>query len=272
MPVMIFEASIKDTQAELLILLEEFDRICRQNNIKYSLHGGTLLGAIRHKGFIPWDDDIDVTLERKEYKKLAKCFNEQSKDFQIIETYLHMPKMVRKRFGKDTVFAWIDIIVYDYITEKPLGRKCKIGLSLAFEAMCRDKSTIRLSVNKGHNPFKMAFFWMAYIIGKPFSYNTKYGWYNQFCEKMLCGKKEWIYRSNDSMFGMSIKTRASWMTEYIDIPFEGRLFMVMKDYHEVLVSIFGDNYMVPVQDGAKRDVHLNYKRAFVQHLKQKVQK
>ena len=62
----------KELWAILLDLWQEFDRVCRKYGLKYYLNGGTLLGAVRHKGFIPWDDDFDVMMFRKDYNKLLE--------------------------------------------------------------------------------------------------------------------------------------------------------------------------------------------------------
>ncbi|MBQ9477944.1 MAG: LicD family protein, partial [Selenomonadaceae bacterium] len=62
----------KELWAILLDLWQEFDRVCRKYNLTYYLDGGTLLGAVRHKGFIPWDDDIDLAMFRKDYNKLLE--------------------------------------------------------------------------------------------------------------------------------------------------------------------------------------------------------
>ena len=69
---------LKNTQLELL---DEFKSFCVKNNLRFYLFGGTLLGAVRHKGFIPWDDDIDVCMPRKDYDKFCSLYKENDTYF-----------------------------------------------------------------------------------------------------------------------------------------------------------------------------------------------
>ena len=62
-------ADTREHQLALLTLLKEFDRVCRLVGVKYTLFAGTLLGSVRHKGFIPWDDDLDVMMLRADYDR-----------------------------------------------------------------------------------------------------------------------------------------------------------------------------------------------------------
>ena len=81
----------KEYKKILTELLEFFNKICEENNINYTLTGGSLLGAIRHKGIIPWDDDIDVAVLPSEYDKLIKAFEKNTNDKYCILTHDNNP-------------------------------------------------------------------------------------------------------------------------------------------------------------------------------------
>ena len=73
--------TIHNLQLKLLCF---FDKVCKENNLNYFLAGGTLLGAVRHKGFIPWDDDIDVAMPRKDYEKFIDISENFKEEYKII--------------------------------------------------------------------------------------------------------------------------------------------------------------------------------------------
>lgn len=118
-----------------------FDKICRKYGLRYSLAYGTLIGALRHKGFIPWDDDIDVVMMRADYEKLSElflCGIEQDEVYGFIneknnEQYHYtigrlVDKRTRIRFisnegDVDDMGVFIDIYPVDYIHERYLVRK-----------------------------------------------------------------------------------------------------------------------------------------------------
>ena len=80
-------AILHRVQTVELEILREFDKVCRKNNLKYSLAYGTLIGAVRHKGFIPWDDDIDVVMPRDDYEKLKLLWKDESSPRYILQDY-----------------------------------------------------------------------------------------------------------------------------------------------------------------------------------------
>ena len=69
MSITLNEQDLQIIKSAELRIVNEINQICLRNNIKYSMIGGTLIGAVRHHGFIPWDDDIDLMMERSEYKR-----------------------------------------------------------------------------------------------------------------------------------------------------------------------------------------------------------
>ncbi|EYE54801.1 LicD family protein, partial [Bacteroides fragilis] len=80
-------SDLRKLQYRMLELLEVLDKICKKHNLPYWLEGGTLLGAVRHGGFIPWDDDLDVQMLRSDYKKLLKILPKELPGNIALQTF-----------------------------------------------------------------------------------------------------------------------------------------------------------------------------------------
>ena len=113
---------LRDIQLANLALLKELDYVCKQNGLQYWLDGGTLLGAVRHKGFIPWDDDIDVGMLREDYEKIIDVFNKSSHNPDIYAGYFRGEKnhgqYIIKVLHKKCSHIFIDIFPFDIYGEK----------------------------------------------------------------------------------------------------------------------------------------------------------
>ena len=131
-------SSLRRHQLRMLEILKYVDGICRENNINYWLSSGTCLGAVRHGGFIPWDDDVDIELLRKDYLKLEKILKKETKyDFQTWKTdpyYIARYAKLRdkksriKEFGQDENYKYHGIYIDIFILERvPLSIGKKYG-------------------------------------------------------------------------------------------------------------------------------------------------
>lgn len=129
---------ITDKQELRLIQLGILDYIhsfCSQNGIKYSLAFGTLLGAVRHKGYIPWDDDIDICMPRADYERFLCLFNNNGiyelKDRSLSKKYYYtFAKVIDNRTlvkeearDKYSIGVWVDVFPIDYVTDNIKTRK-----------------------------------------------------------------------------------------------------------------------------------------------------
>lgn len=148
------ENKLRKLQLEMLEMLKLFSSICDKYGIKYSLEGGTLLGAVRHGGFIPWDDDLDVFMLRSEYDKFLKAWEIESPKGYFLQNkdvemdYTRSFSKIRK---ENTTFLqgienphtthtgiFIDIFPVDRVPKNKLGRMFFYWDCLRYELYCRE--------------------------------------------------------------------------------------------------------------------------------------
>ena len=239
---------LKVTQQNLLDLMITLDGICRKENISYSLHGGTLLGAVREKGFIPWDDDMDILMTRGEFEKLEEALSNHPQ--------YHIAGNIKKQFRqKGENRYWVDIFICDYISHRPLQQKLKQLTLTLLDVMNRDKHTISLSDFSKHDLGKRLAFKAAYWCGKLLTKQCKGNLYKKVSRDLWLGNRTLYMRSNDQYSGRVMVSPVHWLDTYYYVPFAHTELAISSHYHDILTAIYGDDYMTPRRDDRNNAVH-----------------
>ncbi len=241
---------LKKLQNTELDILCEVDRVCKKNNINYFIMYGTLLGAVRHEGFIPWDDDIDIAMPREDYERFLDIIGSELKDKYILDFvtvnkdyYLPFAKIK----NKNTLFQeknavnykgnkgiWIDIFPYDDYKTNKKGLVFKIKFKfILFLHTLMIKNTLNLDLGK-HN---LVFKFISKFITNPHAL--------RLIEKMSKSKKNADYMLYYSVVGASQTPifKKSDIFPLKEIKFCNKKFYAPKNYKKVLVQLYGNDYM-----------------------------
>ena len=131
-----------DIQLASFKFLQEIDRVCKESNLVYWIDFGTLLGAVRHGGFIPWDDDIDLSMPRKDYEQFAHIFNKKTKNSQLYAEYCfdsRRSSVILKVKHKKIPKVFIDIFSIDFCDIK-MNDKEKLFFTDKIKKLAKRKS------------------------------------------------------------------------------------------------------------------------------------
>ena len=274
-------AEMKELWAVQLDLLCEFDRVCKKYNLKYILEHGTLLGAIRHKGYIPWDDDLDVSMLREDYDKLMKVGPKEFKRPYFLQSYLtekNYDRAVTKLMRTDTSCLPGE----DLRLEPQYARGIFIDIFVFDNMPAADEDTIKAMVRHTdevyyriilmtHFPtrddgIKMPAKWLRY-----WYYRLRYGSSRKEHQRL-----EQLAKSYSPTGSVGTVTYIypycrplSVYDEIIEVPFEHLMMPVPARYDEVLRLRYGD-YMTPVRGGslhtiASFDTDRSYKETVKEH-------
>ncbi len=255
------DEELRQIQLIHLEMIIELDRICKKSGIKYCLVGGTALGAARHGGCIPWDDDADIGFLRSEYEKFRNaCEAELDKSKFYFQDHRNT-KGYRWGYGKlrrkNTEFVrlnqehmpyeqgiFIDIMPFDYVPENYFVRSIHNFICFSFRKIFW--SYIGKNTATG---IEKTIYELLSLIPE----NAVYSTFNRFIKYNHKHESDIVriltFPAANSYYGYKIK----WYTDLIDIDYEGHKFPIAKQYKKYLKFKYGDYMTLPPIE--KRKVH-----------------
>ena len=259
------ELDLDGIKKKLVDTFKIFDEICRKNNINYSLIGGSLIGAVRHHGIIPWDDDIDIIMHQDEYEKFKAAVKKTKSDKFILlcpeerkDYYYPFAKFV----AKDTIVdeynqkeikdygIFLDIFTYHPISDnKEEQEKFHKKMKKLHEGV--------YTTNSKHSSWPRNPKYRIKYIKHNIKFWTNYTKaYNELYAKQDKIESDYMI-SNWPIYGLKKEVmRKEWLQDYITVDFEGVKAMIFKNYDKVLSTTFGDYMKMPPKE--KRVTHHSY--------------
>lgn len=245
---------LEDIHAGLLEVILDFDRIMKENHLEYSLISGTELGAVRHKGFIPWDDDLDVCIKECDVPKLISIFDNDKNDKYFLQKPLSIDwinTFFKLKLNGSTAIEkshlntrmhqglFVDIfIVRNYPDSRLMRRLYK--LLVIGQRACRRSSDIFQGKPKRD--------WIQKLVQKIYSIDYK-----------LCG---FISNNDSKMMFIDFPCKEFRLLDreivnnYTDVVFENHELRMFADYDTVLTTLFGPDYMTPPPENKRYGEHL----------------
>jgi len=246
--------SNQDSKEKIFSILKWFAEFCDNNNLRYYLAYGTLLGAIRHKDFIPWDDDVDVYMPRPDYEKFIECFAKQYNDSKYelrsrlnnkvnlpFEKIVDMTTTVRSNMNDVDDHLWIDIFPLDGLSS---SEKSAIDLQKKANRCLRNYGYASAKIGSGTTTFK-AFFKIPVIL--PFHLLGP----NHYTKELKKLASSYEYEKSEYVGNIVwgagekdifLKTD---FDDPVEVEFHGLRLHAMRDWDKYLKKIYGDYMVLP---------------------------
>lgn len=253
------DTQLRRAQLVSIEILNEFDRVCKENGFTYWLDFGTLLGAIRHKGFIPWDDDIDVSMPLKDFERFKKTAGEKLKEGFFMQTEDTDPESGMGnglfKIRKDNTLFINDFD--DFRKQYHKGASIDVFADVPYPTVSkRVLKFLRRRICKAYGFFhyhqRLNFKNIVAYFFFPFSYVFFKGIWKLIC---FFKKKDRELTPIDRLI-YGYPTLQSEMTPTSEVLFEGCMYPAPKNPNARLSDMYGDYMTIPPED--KRRIHAKF--------------
>lgn len=278
--------TLKKYQRTILKMAEDIIKVCEDNGIYYQLSGGTALGAIRHGGFIPWDDDMDINILSSQLdcfkEKIIQTYGDKycvqtyrDKEYGIVMSRIRLKNSISRTredvYSEECGFP-IDIFAIENVFNNPLLRIIQgffcmgFGLLLSCRNFYKNRKFLR-ELEKSNPETKKVFeikiaigFLTAFLSVKRWAIITN--WCYGLCKDEQ-SKYVNIPGGRKHYFGEMYKRDG--MLDTVAVPFEGHQWMVAKDYDAYFKALYGNDYMTPPPP-EKRETHILLELKFPEEM------
>lgn len=252
------QEELKNIQLEILNEVSDF---CEDHDITYFLAYGTLIGAIRHKGYIPWDDDIDIAMPRPDYEKFLHSFNKRKSCVQVVSlendrhyglsfAKVHNTRTImhETQYNQDVYGVYIDVFPLDGVKNN-----AQLKILRMANLMLHTKKA-----NFTHRKIsKKIINFFGKILLLPFSIHFMVKMIDKMARKYPFGSTPMAGGICDSVVGERAMIEKSVFEGVLTQEFEGRMYKIPKGYDKWLRRIYGDYMQLPPVE--KRKTHHVFK-------------
>lgn len=265
---------LEELKRTLLVMYEEIRAACNKHGMHIYSSNGTTLGAVRHSGFIPWDDDLDLALLREDYNRFGKVYEEELKDRYVISAPIDRYKAHNRfiqLYRKDTLLKtklsngyepdniYIDIFPVDFVPDNFLKRlikgiTCNLLMAIGGCVSMVEYNGPELKRMMEKSVVGNVQYHLMLMFGSIFSYKSADKWFhriNRFAENKA-SKRCGILLGRVHYFGEIINSKSWLMSKEVD--FENTTILIPYGTNEYLTALYGDDYMqLPPEE--KRESH-----------------